>query len=154
MSSLLVPSNCMKDAALAIVLQGGANKVLWDECHPVWDSLDLLKDSVAGEDKANTEQMAIFGVRGKFETPNSERRNFQIRYTVDFKPQINYRILVAVWSLSDEGQVSIIPNDLPQEAQEKVVREAVKELTDRLRATGFVATVKSFMRPDGALNGQ
>ena len=90
--------------------------------------------------------MAIFGVRGKCETPEHDRRDFEIRYTVDFIPSFTYSILAVV----NDCQVNATPTDMPGEDPKETVLEAIQGLTAQLGATGVASTVKSFL---GALKG-
>jgi hypothetical protein len=56
MSSLpvrLIQSRDVKGAALACVLRGGTNRVLWNSCRLIWDSLDLIEDSPAQENQVS-----------------------------------------------------------------------------------------------------
>jgi hypothetical protein len=67
----MVQSWDMEETALAVVLQGDLNRVVWDECHLIWDSRDLIEESPAGENLASrlallhlvTAQPVVTGLR-------------------------------------------------------------------------------------------
>lgn len=52
--SRILKSNDAKQAALNMVLMGGANRIMWDECSLVWGSRNLIDTTIE-----DTEQVSF-----------------------------------------------------------------------------------------------
>ncbi|KAL6409726.1 ABC transporter [Ilyonectria robusta] len=135
-----------KEAALQAVLRGGLNKVLWDDCRLIWDSRSIIDDAPVSED-----QMAVFGVKGKVETIEHERLDFQIRYTAIFELEPLYLLYVAVNGTMDgdefdKDELEVVQRVSPERVIQRVYfHEAVKTLTSKLSSIGPQALIKSFL---------
>ncbi|KAF5121997.1 hypothetical protein E5D57_012470 [Metarhizium anisopliae] len=146
--SQLLPSSDAKETALQAVLQGGVNKVLWDECQLIWDSRSLIDDTATSED-----QMAVFGVKGKVGTQQGQILAFQIRYAVRFEPEPLYLVYAAINGARhrhdfNKEEFEVVQSELPEGVNASdFVNEAVGFLTAKVGSIGPQAVIKSFLAP-------
>lgn len=144
----------LKEGALAFLLRGGLNKVLWDECHAIWEPLHLLEDLPAADDK-----MGIFGVKGKLRSDPNEVMTFQLRYELshpDGSTESAYHIHAAVAKPSSDGALGNVWDEnanfvheegSDRKAQEHEVTEAIRTLTAKVESEGLQTAIRQFMTP-------
>jgi hypothetical protein len=102
--------------------------------------------------------MAVFGVKGKVETPEGECRGFQFRDVVRFEPEPLHLIYAAVNGTAhgrdfNENEAEVVRSVLLEGANGRDrFDEAVKSLTSRLGSIGPQAAIRALLTPSNAVD--
>ncbi|PVH72142.1 hypothetical protein DL98DRAFT_611865, partial [Cadophora sp. DSE1049] len=140
-----------KETALGVVLDGGRNTIIWDECGFIWDSKTLITDELDQQ-----YQVAIYGAKGKLAAPDNKIMSFRLRYHFDFGVNPCFKVQANMSGREDAADEDIevlLEKELPQMGDQRLFEESVQELTEKFRLQGYAATMRDFLTPKGQGNG-